>query len=140
MELQPEAGVVTNRLHGEIVAGGQELGAAGQLKTFAVPVIDLCRPIRAQAHTRSRGANRVIADLGDAFRVRRDGSAGRGLMSPGAELPEPAAVPPAGKASKSARDRAERKPGSGRVGILSDSTLARAKFLQPSAKSYLSNS
>src|ERR1700758_707941 len=55
MELQAVAGVVANRLHREIVAGGQQLGAIGQLEALAVPVIDLGRPVRAEARARRSG-------------------------------------------------------------------------------------
>src|SRR5581483_802007 len=73
VELQAETRVIADRLHREIIAGGEELGAIRQLKALAMPVIDLRGPVRAKLCPCRRRPDRVIADLHHAVRVRRDG-------------------------------------------------------------------
>ncbi len=77
MKLEAEGVAALERLHGKIVALREQLGAMRQLKAFAMPVIDVIGPVRADGIAGRCGADRVIADLGDALRMRRD---------PGAEL------------------------------------------------------
>ena len=50
----------------------QQLGAGGQLEAFAMPVIDMRRPVGEKRTPRLGRSDRVIADLGQALRVERD--------------------------------------------------------------------
>src|SRR5579859_1584123 len=72
MKLQAERIVPLKRLHRKIVALGEQLGPARQLKAFAMPVIDLAGPIRAQREPRRGWTDRVVTDLGPALRMRGD--------------------------------------------------------------------
>ena len=72
MELEAEGMAELKRLVREVVAFRQQFGAGRQLKPFAMPVIDLVRPVRAHGVARRSGADRIVADLGDALRMRRD--------------------------------------------------------------------
>jgi hypothetical protein len=47
MELQAEGVAASVSLHRKIIAGGEQFGAARQLEPFAMPVLDLRRPVRA---------------------------------------------------------------------------------------------
>ena len=69
MKLQREASPIPESLHLEHVAFGQKLGAARQPEAFAVPLIDLLRPVADQREPRRRRPDRIIADLGLSLRV-----------------------------------------------------------------------
>src|ERR1700692_3505892 len=69
MELEAEAMFRSERLHREVAAFRQQLATGGKLKSFAVPVIDMIGPMRANPEPRGRGADRVIPDLRAAVRV-----------------------------------------------------------------------
>src|SRR5262249_3598177 len=71
MKLEAEGVAGAERLHRKIVAFGKELGACGQLKALAMPVIDLLRPVRTKRMARRGWADRVVADLGASLRMRR---------------------------------------------------------------------
>ena len=45
MKLEAEAMAGPKRLDREVAAFGQQFGACGQVKSFAVPVIDMIRPV-----------------------------------------------------------------------------------------------
>src|SRR5689334_4163660 len=72
VELEAEGIAAAKRLHRKVIALCEQLGAPGQIKTFAVPVIDMIGPVRAHGFARRRRADRVIADLRYALRMRRD--------------------------------------------------------------------
>jgi len=67
MKLQRIARTVADRLHLESVAFGQQLGAARQVKTFAVPLVDAFRPLLDDGKAGGGGPDRVIANLGAAL-------------------------------------------------------------------------
>ena len=75
MKLEAERMAHADRLHRKIAALGEQFGAAWQLKSLAVPVIDLRRPIRAECQPRRGRADRVIADFHAPLLMRRDASA-----------------------------------------------------------------
>src|SRR5689334_19010015 len=75
MELQSKGrAVVAKSLIREGASCRQELAAVGQCEAFAVPMIDLCRPIAELAPGIGR-LQRKIADLDQAFAMRSDLSA-----------------------------------------------------------------
>src|SRR5215475_5635577 len=78
MKLQAERACPLIRLHREVVALGKQSGATRQLESFAMPVIDLAGPVRAERKARLGRTDRVVADLNETVRMRRDS---------GAELP-----------------------------------------------------
>ena len=67
MKLEAEGVPVLKRLHRKIVALGQQFGADGQFEPFAMPVIDLLRPVRAERVAGVGRADRIIADLARAL-------------------------------------------------------------------------
>src|SRR4029077_18924486 len=77
MKLKAGGVPVLKRLHRKIVALGQQFGANRQLKSFAMPVIDPLRPVRAKRVASFGRTDRIVAYLRAALRVRCD---------PGAEL------------------------------------------------------
>src|SRR5262245_42064544 len=72
MKLERVAGPMAERLDGEGVTLGQQLAARRQVEAFAMPLIDVVGPIRTDLATRLGRADRIITDLGVAFRVRID--------------------------------------------------------------------
>src|SRR5258706_7150462 len=70
MKLKAETTVGPKRLDRKVAALRQQFGAGGKLKSLAVPVVDMIRPVRANLESRRRGTDRVISDLGAAFRIR----------------------------------------------------------------------
>ena len=66
---KPRAGA--ERLDREDVAFGEKLAAARQVEALAVPLIHVVRPVADRA-ARRRRPDRIVADLGLAFRMRRD--------------------------------------------------------------------
>src|SRR5581483_2963708 len=72
MELQAKGIAPSKRLVRKIIASREQLRATRQLKTLAVPMVDLCRPVRAEREPGRSRANRVVTDLGQALRMRRD--------------------------------------------------------------------
>ncbi len=65
---------VTKALVLEGIAGGDQIGTAGQTEALPVPVIDMFRP-GAEIKPGSSRPDRIIADLDAAFRMRPDLSA-----------------------------------------------------------------
>src|SRR3954470_16287896 len=74
MELHAESVAGAERLHRKIIAFRKQFSADRQLETFAMPVIDPRRPIRAEPVSRFCRADRVVADLGQRIGMRRDAS------------------------------------------------------------------
>src|SRR6185437_17115593 len=72
MKLEAERMAALEGLHRKIVAFGEQLGAIGQIEAFAMPVVDMAWPARAARQSRCGRAYRVVADLGQALRMRRD--------------------------------------------------------------------
>ena len=72
MKLQAERMLETERLHREVASLGQQFSAQRKFKSFAVPMVDVSRPVRADLDPRRCRADRVISDLRTALRVRRD--------------------------------------------------------------------
>src|SRR6202022_4893886 len=70
MKLEAEAMIQPKRFPREIAALRQQFGAIRKFKSFAVPVVDMIRPVRADLKPRRRGADRVISDLRATFWMR----------------------------------------------------------------------
>ena len=70
MKLQAERMLETERLHREVAALGQQFSARRKFKSFAVPMVDMVRPVRADRGSCGSGADRVISDLHAALRMR----------------------------------------------------------------------
>src|SRR6185437_9274046 len=75
VELEAERVAPAVRLHREVIALGEQLGAMRQLESLAMPMIDLRGPVRAERQPGGSGTDRIIADLDQALRMRRDGGA-----------------------------------------------------------------
>ena len=75
MELQRIGGAVAERLHREHVALGQQLAAARQIEAFAMPLINVVGPGLADREAGRGRPDRVVADLGVAFRMGVDPAA-----------------------------------------------------------------
>src|SRR5205823_7204281 len=75
MKLKTERVVELERFDREVGALRQQFRATGKLKSLAVPVIDMIRPVRADLERRGRGTDRIISDLGAALRMRRNPAA-----------------------------------------------------------------
>src|SRR5262249_20396858 len=72
VELQPIGlAIIAESLIGEGLACRQELAALGEREAFAVPMIDLRRPV-AELASGFGGLKREIADLDKAVRMRSD--------------------------------------------------------------------
>src|SRR5665213_3461030 len=71
MKLEAEAVLRPERLDRKIASLGQQFGSAGQLKSLAMPMVDVIRPVRADLEPGRRWADRIISDLRAAFRMRR---------------------------------------------------------------------
>ena len=69
MELQRIAGAMAKCLHGESVALSQQLTAGRKVETFAMPLIDMVRPLLTDLEPSLGRADRVIADFSVAVRV-----------------------------------------------------------------------
>src|ERR1700733_10983944 len=72
MKLETERMARLERLHREVASFREQFGTARKFKSFAVPVIDMVRPMPAEPEPRKRGADRIIPDLRAALRMRRD--------------------------------------------------------------------
>ena len=75
VELQRVTGAIAKRLHRESIAFGQQFAAGRQVEALAMPLIDVIGPIGADHPPSLRWADRVIADLGVALRMRIDAAA-----------------------------------------------------------------
>src|SRR5258708_38241229 len=71
MKLEAERMAVAERLDREIASLRQQFASFGQLKTLAMPVIDVIGPIRADGAAGGGGTDRIVPDLRAAFRMRR---------------------------------------------------------------------
>ena len=68
MELQRKRRAVhAERLDRERVAFRQKLGALRQIEAFAMPLIDVIRPLLAKLAASGGRTDRIVADLGMAF-------------------------------------------------------------------------
>src|SRR5262249_14471177 len=72
MKLEAERLAVLECLHRKVVAFGEQLGAAGKLKSLPMPVIDALRPVRAERVSGRGRTDRLVADLDPALMMRRD--------------------------------------------------------------------
>src|SRR3569623_2926963 len=72
VELQRIAGAVAECLHREGVALGEELSASRQVEALSVPLIDAVGPVGAELPAGGGRADRVIADVGGALRMRSE--------------------------------------------------------------------
>src|ERR1700722_4642068 len=77
MKLETKRMARLERLHREVASFCEQFSATWKFKSFAVPVVDMIRPMPAEPEPRGRGADRIVPDLRAALRMRRD---------PGAEL------------------------------------------------------
>src|SRR5262249_4491040 len=76
VELHPVCGrAPAEHLHREGLALGQKPGATGQVEAFAVPLVDVIRPRRAQVLAGPRRPDRIVADLHMAVAMAVDGAA-----------------------------------------------------------------
>ena len=71
MKLDAESVAIHKRLVWKVAAFGEQIRTEGKLESFAVPVIDVVRPMRTQRKAGLGRADRIIADLRAAFRMRR---------------------------------------------------------------------
>src|SRR5258708_37948920 len=71
MKLKAERMLEAERFDREIASLRQQFAPPGQLKTLAMPVIDVIRPIWADGAAGGGGTDRIISDLRTAFRMRR---------------------------------------------------------------------
>ena len=73
VELQREGrAAIAEGLHRKGVALRQQRSAARQLEALAVPLVDMIGPVLQTARPAGGRADRVVADLGVAMRVRLD--------------------------------------------------------------------
>src|SRR4030088_2556745 len=70
MKLEAETMARPKRLYREVAALGQQFRAGRKVKSLAVPVIDMVRPLLAKRQPCRRRSDRVISDFGSAFRMR----------------------------------------------------------------------
>src|SRR4249919_3572614 len=69
MKLQRITGTEAEGLNAESVAFGQQIAARRQVETFAMPLIDVVGPIRADGASSLSRTDRVVADLGMTLRM-----------------------------------------------------------------------
>src|SRR5262249_17960719 len=69
VKLKCVTGTEPEGLHGKGVAFRQQLASGRQIETFAMPLVDVVGPIRADLTASFGRSDRIVADLGVALRM-----------------------------------------------------------------------